>query len=598
MKILWSRAGRGGEDALLAGLLEKAALGEQCVWIVPEPYSHAAERLLAEKGGAPVCLTAEVLTFRRMCDNILSLGGGLASPVLDAGGRLLVMRRAAALAAGELKTLNVMAAKPGFLPGLIQTLDECKCYGITPQMLEQAGGDKLKDLALIFSMYEMLCEQSSRDPLDRVVLAWKKAKEIRFCKDAHIFISYFISFTPQERLLLKTLERNAASFTVLLKGELNEPGFEPLHITAKQLLRTNNNEQVTINNAETERNPALAHMERYWFERKPPLFQDNADGAVGLYSAPGEAAEVRLAAELTVGLARDEGMRWREIAIIASDYQAYAPLIESIFPIYGIPVFSDRMDEVADKPLLRCIRCAADCLRYGYRPGDVMGLLRCGLLPIPPSAADLFEDYLRRWNPRKGRFAGKADWTRPLGGWHGEPEEKDVEELAGINAVRRHITGALKHLSGGKTAKMCAQALLRTMEELRVPEGIAERAAALNKAGEAKSANECGQMWEIFLKGLEQCAAFLQDESMEIQEFCELCLLVLSGYSVGSIPASLDRVHAGDQGRYPRLPFKAVIYIGASDEKVPARPGGEGLLGTRRAGRRRVRDAARPARAD
>jgi ATP-dependent helicase/nuclease subunit B len=582
MKILWSRMGRGGRDALLNGLLEKAGLGERCVWIVPEPYSHAAERLLAERGGAPVCLTAEVLTFRRICDHILAAGGGLAVETLDAGGRLLVMRRAVRLAAGSLKMLNNTAAKPGFLPGLIKTLDECRSYSITPRELELAGGDKLKDLALIFSMYEMLCEGGALDPTDRVTLAQKKAAEIGYCRGVNLYISDFVSFTPQERLLIKTLADNASGASMLLCGDITEAAFEPVIATAKRF--SLNCEQVVIDAGEAGRHPALRHMERVWFEgARGSVYRAEGDNNIlsaapaELYSAPGEAAEVRFAAERIITLARDGGYRWREIALIASDFERYAPLIESIFPQYKIPVFSDRMDEMEGKPLLRCIRAAADCLRYAFRAEDVMKLLRTGLAAVSAGDADALDNYLRRWNMRGWRFSG-GDWTRPLSGWHGEPTEKDLAELTKINALRRMVARAVKTLGGGKTAAQCAEALKKAMEELGVPEGIEARARLLAEAGEEKLANECGQMWELFLKGIGQCAGFLQDEPMEAEEFCELCLLVLSGYNVGSIPASLDRLHAGDQGRFPRNPFKVVVYIGASEDMVPARPSGEGVF--------------------
>jgi ATP-dependent helicase/nuclease subunit B len=574
MKYLWSRAGRGGKDALLAELLAKTARGERCLWLVPEPYSHAAERTLAERGGAAVCLLAETVTFRRLCDRILAEGGGLAEPVLDAGGRLLLMRRALSLVAERLKSLNSFARKTGFLPSLIETLDECKRYGIAPADLERAGGEKLCDLSLIFSTYEMLCEGGAMDPHDRVTLAWEKARG--FSKGIHIFVSDFISFTPQERLLLKRLHDFAASFTVLFRGEPSEKGFAPLYKTAGQL--TTDNEQQTVNNGESGIHPALLHMEREWFERKPKPYAGNAEGAVEIYAASGESAETRFAAERVLRLVRDEGLRWREIGVVCSDLEVYLPLIESIFPQYDIPIFSDKMDEVADKPLPRCIRALSDCLRYGFRADDVMRLLRTGLLPLPLEETDLMENYLRRWNPRGSRFSGGSDWTRPLSGWHNEPTGAETAELERLNALRRHINRAAKILSSGKTARHCGDALRSALEELGVPQGIEVRTAALLEAGEGKLSAECGQMWEMFLKAAEQCVGILEDEPMGQEEFCELCLLVLSGYSVGSIPASLDRVHVGDQGRYPRLPVKALVYIGMSADRVPARPGAGGLL--------------------
>ncbi|MCL1807538.1 MAG: PD-(D/E)XK nuclease family protein [Oscillospiraceae bacterium] len=575
MNILWSRAGRGGDESLLTDLLNKSALGERCIWLVPEPYSHATERLLAERGGAPVCLTSEVLTFRRLCDRLLADGGGLAAPVLDAGGRLLQMRRAVRLVAGQLKTLNVLAHKPGFLPSLIQTLDECKSYGVTPQLLERAGAGKLNDLALIFSAYDMLCEEGSIDPRDRVTLAWEKARKTQLFKNAHIYVSHFVSFTPQERLLLKTMAERAASFAVLFCGEPGERGFTPLHTTARQL--TVDSGQLIVDNKEDGRGAALGYMEEHWFERVPPVFPGRLDGAVELYAASGEAAEVRFAAERIVRLVRDEGYRWRDMALIASDYEVYSPLIQSIFPLYRIPVFSDMMDDLAGKPLSRCIRAASDCVQYGYRTDDVMRLLRSGLLPVAAADADLTEHYLRRWNPRF-RFGGEKDFTRSPGGWQGDPSETEQEQLLRINTVRRRIAASLKPLRGGKTARQCAENLTLALESLGLPEGLQARFDLLNAAGEGKLANECGQMWELFIKAADQCAGVLGDEPMDCFEFCELCLLVLSGYSVGSIPASLDRVQSGDQSRFPRLPFPVVLYIGASEDRVPARPSGGGLL--------------------
>jgi ATP-dependent helicase/nuclease subunit B len=575
MEILWSRAGRGGPDALLAEILDKTAKNEPSYWIVPEPYSHATERLLAERGGASVCLYAEVLTFNRLSDRLLAAGGGLASPVLDEGGRLLVMRRAVRAVADRLKKLTASLQKPGFLPGLIQTLDECKCYGVSPNHLEQAGGDKLRDLALIFAAYDMLCEQGSMDPRDRMTLAREKAVRTRFSRGAHLFVSNFASFTPQERFLLKALERDAASFTLLFCGGLTLPGFAPLRDTAGQL--STGGAFRVIDTEEDGRNPALVHMEKFWFDRRPAPYGGGGE-SVELYSAPGEAAEVRFAAERILSLARNDGLRWRDFAVIASDYEAYAPLIESIFLQYGIPFFSDRMDDMAAKPLPRCIRALSDCARYGFRSGDVMGLLRSGLIPVKAADIDLLEQYLLRYSLRGYRFTGQAEWTRPLSGWHSQPTEKDQTDLETVNRLRRLVSDSLKPLAGGKTARQSADALIQALEALGVPQGLALRQSALAAAGELKLADECAQMWGLLEQSLVQCTGFLGGDPIDFYELCDLCLLVLSGYSVGAIPASLDRVHTGDQGRFARLPVPVVLYIGASADKVPAHPSPAGLL--------------------
>jgi ATP-dependent helicase/nuclease subunit B len=560
---------------LLAQLLETVSRGGDCVWLVPEPYSHATERLLAERGGASVCLRAEVLTFRRLVDRVLAAAGGLASPVLDAGGRLLMLRRAVGSVLESLTVLRAAAQKPAFLPELLKTFDECQCYNITPADLERAASEdepKLRDLALLFGAFER--QKERLDTRDRVTLAWERAKTLSAFPC--IFVSGFASFTPQERLLLTALAERAPAFTVLFHGALQGELFAPLRVTAKQLASRfpQNGKHVTVDEE------TVPNWERslQTLLRQPAAPDELAVArcplSVELYSAAGEAEEVRFAAERIVRLARDEGLRWRDIVVLASDYSAYAPLIESIFPQYGIPFFSDGMD--TPKPLPRCIRAVADCLTYGFRAADVTRLLRTGLLPTPPEDADLMEDYLRRWNPRGNRFSGGRDWTRSPEGY-GEPDERALAELVRLNLLRRQIASGVKMLRG-KTARQCAEGLYAALEALGVPAGMAAREKALSEAGEPKLANEVSQMWELFCRTLEQCVLVLGEAPTTPADFCELCLTVLSGYSVGSIPAALDRVHTGDQGRLARIPVPVVLYLGADSERVPARGGADGLL--------------------
>lgn len=568
--FLWSLSGEAGINELLSQLLETVSRGKDCVWLVPEPYSHATERQLAERGGAPVCLHAEVLTFSRLADRVLAAAGGFAHPVLDAGGRLLMLRRAIGAVSESLTVLRPIAQKPAFLTELLKTFNECKCYNITPDDLERAASEadaenKLRDLAILFREYEK--QKEPMDPRDRMTLAWERSKTLS--DFPCLFVSNFVSFTPQERLLLTSLAERAPSFTVLFHGALQGELFTPLRATAKQLAShfPQGVKQKALPN-QFERTPLLSV-----FSPMFPLLGDNCSLSIELYAAASEAEEVRFAAERIVRLARDEEMRWRDIVVLTSDYTAYGPLIESIFPQYGIPFFSDSMD--TPKPLPRCIRAVAECRAYRYRTDDVMRLLRTGLLPIPAEDADLMEDYLRRWNPR-GRFAGERDWTRSPEGYD-EPDEKALVELERLNALRRHIAAGVKKLSG-KTARQCAEGLYAALEALGVPAGMEMREKALSEAGEPKLSNEISQMWELFCHTLEQCVLVLGDTPMDSAEFCELCLTVLSGYSVGSIPASLDRVHTGDQGRFARIPVPVVLYLGADNERIPARGGSEGLL--------------------
>ena len=74
---------------MLRGAAESPAAGS--LVIVPEQYSHVMERRLCEMGGVSGSARCEVLTFSRLAHRVFQEWGGSARPVLDRGGRLLLM---------------------------------------------------------------------------------------------------------------------------------------------------------------------------------------------------------------------------------------------------------------------------------------------------------------------------------------------------------------------------------------------------------------------------------------------------------------------------------------------------------------------------
>ena len=83
-------------DALIGRICTRAAEGTQGqILIVPEQYSHAAERALCAAGGDTISRSAEVLSFTRLASRLLSVYGGVCEEYLDKGGRLLSVYLAA-----------------------------------------------------------------------------------------------------------------------------------------------------------------------------------------------------------------------------------------------------------------------------------------------------------------------------------------------------------------------------------------------------------------------------------------------------------------------------------------------------------------------
>lgn len=157
LRLIIGRAGTGKTAAVIKEIARSVALGQGGrILIVPEQYSHEAERELCAACGDRLSLYGEVLSFT-------GLPGGWRPPwaaappvILDKGGRLLCMALALNNVSARLRVYPSARAAAEQQSLLLGALDELKAACVTPEQLEQAAescpgalGDKLRDLALI-----------------------------------------------------------------------------------------------------------------------------------------------------------------------------------------------------------------------------------------------------------------------------------------------------------------------------------------------------------------------------------------------------------------------------------------------------------------
>ena len=102
LHILIGRAKSGKSDTLLRRI---AGLGDSVkqILLVSEHASHLAEVDLCRVCGPTASRHAEVLSFRRLADRVLSITGGSAEVTLDNGGKLLTLQQALTELTPELK---------------------------------------------------------------------------------------------------------------------------------------------------------------------------------------------------------------------------------------------------------------------------------------------------------------------------------------------------------------------------------------------------------------------------------------------------------------------------------------------------------------
>lgn len=596
LKLILGRSGVGKTTVICRRLCAAGQERPQLL-LVPEQSSHETERELCRAGGNGVSLYAEVLSFSRLCNRVFLEAGGLGDQELDGGGRLLLMYNAVKAVSSQLTVCQRSAGRPAFLQSLLATVDELKSCCVLPEQLSHAAedlegpeGEKLRDLGLICTAYDALTAQVALDPRDRLTRAAEKLKTCRWAEGKDVWLDGFTDFTPQQMLVLERLLDQAGQLTVALTCdhlEEDEDGtgiFSTARRTAAGLIALAKKRGI---GCEVEhlvppqdlRRPPLDFLEKNLFGHARPQ-PSVSQGALELFAAQSLRSEVEWTAARILRLVREEGLRFREIGVVARNFGAYSGLVESVFPRYGVPVFCSAMHDILEKPVLSLVTAALDTVAGGYLYEDVFRYLKTGLTGLEDSDRDLLENYVLKWDVRGGRWTQEMPWAMHPRGYGYPMEDRDRELLEKLDMLRRQVAAPLELLRKNpeKTGEGQAKALYSFMEQIGLPQRLAQRVAELNRRGEPALAQEYRQLWDILCGAMEQCAALLGGAPMEMEEFAGIFRLVLSQYDVGAIPVSLDRVTAGETTRQTNHRVKALFLLGADDASIPQVGGETGLL--------------------
>lgn len=586
LTLILGRGDTDREESLFRALTRPEEGGKRYL-IVPEQASHRFERRLCAEGGDTISTRAEVLSFTRLAGRVFATVGGAAEPTLDAGGRVLLLSAALKELSHSLTVYAKPSRDPGFLGRMLATIDELKSCSVTPEQLSQAGGgsEKLGDLALIYGAYDALTARIAADPRDRLTRLARVLGESGWAAGKEFYLTGFTDFTPQERQVLSALMEDGEKVTVSLlcdRVEEGDPLFDTARRTAHQLLalarRAGKEQEVLISTKRRFRNPELAHLEGQLFADRPTPWPEVPE-RVQLFRASDPRSEVEWAAAQLRRLARTEGIRFREMAVSARNFEPYQALIETIFPQYGLPVFTSAMSDILEKPVLAVVSAALDVIENGWEREDVLRYLKTGLTGLTADEVDRLENYAEVWDIRGSKWTRQAPWSWRVDGQFGAGDPRDPALLE-LDGLRRRLCAPLVAFqkSEARTGRDWAAALVALLEELDLPVRLSERSQALLEGGQSQKAEEYRQLWDILCAALDQCAVILEQTPMEREEFGRVLKLVLSQYDVGAIPVSLDRVTAGELPRLSGSEHRVLCLLGADDGQIPQVAPSAGLL--------------------
>jgi len=556
------------------------------ILMVPELISHDTERRLCSYAGDTASRFAEVLTFTRLAKRVSDAAGYGAPECLDAGGRLVAMASACRQLHSKLKAYAAVEAKPEFLMGMIEAVDEFKRCCISPadltaasQKTEGSFAQKLEELALILEAYDSVCARGKRDPRDLMNWILEELEVSTFAQDHSFFIDGFPDFTRQHTAVLSHLIIHSTSVVVSLTCDglhTSEPAFEKASATAVELLRLAKQAgvEVKVVSVDSGSRPVCTLLSK--------LFQGRIDSTCDIlktYRTESVYQECHHAAEQITQLVL-AGERYRDISVVCADMALYDNMLQMVFSRYGIPLYLSGTEDILDKTVITTVLSAIDAAVGGFEQSDVLRYLRSALSPLSLTECDRLENYAILWNITGNRW--DKTWENHPDGLGANWTDKNRAYLAELNQCRAHALTPLFHLGKSLNNAKCLgeiiDSLYAFLDEIRLADQLESFALQMEASGDLRTAQILSQLWEILLGALDQLRDTLGDTAWDPQTFTKLLKLLLSQYDVGSIPAVLDTVMAGPVSAMRCQQPKHLLILGAVEGSFPAYSGTTGIF--------------------
>ncbi|XID95386.1 helicase-exonuclease AddAB subunit AddB [Paenibacillaceae bacterium WGS1546] len=631
LRLVTGRSGSGKTTLILDEIRKKLKadpLGPPLVLLVPEQATFQAECAMAAAPGFKGFMRAQVLSFRRLAFRVMQETGGAAIVPIHENGKAMLIHKVLETKRESLRLFRGGKSESGLIARLNELLTELKRYGIGGEELERhaetagrtGGGkegallaDKLRDLSIISRDMERELDGHWLDGEDMLEWLVRGAGESSLLEGAEIWIDGFHGFTPNEYAVVEALLRKTVRVSVTLcVDRLYAPGerpdeldpFHPTALTSAQLQELARAAGIPIDPAVAlepdpvprfRGNPMLAFLERNWDNRKrweggdSLLRPEHPSCGLSLHEAANKRAETEAVARDMLRRAREDGRRWREMAVYVRKLDDYADLFAAVFGDYGIPYYLDGKASVAHHPFVEFVRSALECVAGGWRAEALFRCAKTDLLGTPDGRLsrdeiDLLENYAlaagidgwrwhspQAWQPlRKGDLEGEAD--EALG-------QAGMARLLGFrDALLKPLLALEKGMKAAATVRELCECVYAFLERTGAADVLESWEKEDGAAGNPRAMAMHRPLWDGVLALLDQLVELMGEQAADVPLFVGMVDSGLEELKLGAVPPSLDGVLVGTPERTRSGGVEVVYWLGANDGTMPMRIAENGLL--------------------
>lgn len=578
--------------------------------IVPEQFTMQTQKDLVSMHPNHGISNIDVLSFMRLAYRVFAEEGKMKRTILEDTGKSMLVRKVIAEKKDELVVFQNNVRKTGYVNEIKSLLSEFYQYNIKEQQMEamiEASEkkpilkQKLKDMQVIYKGFEEKLEEkyiTAEEILDVLADAVEGSSLL---EESVLALDGFTGFTPVQYKLLHKLFKRCKDIKVSVTIDPKEDKrfqqeeFQLFHSSRQmieRLYQIAKEEEMDIEEDylvegkvpyRFRSSPYLACLEEQIFRHSGADFSDYCKShqvtpegeAIALFAGKDMQGEVDYAVREIWRLLREEGYRYRDIAIVTGDMEGYSRLLEKAFVKTGFPYFVDYKKDILSNPLVELIRTLLEIFRKNFDYESVFRYLRCGLVDMDEEKVDKLENYVIALGI-KGKKRWQKLWTRTY--------RKDIEiDIEEINESRERIVKGLEQVGAvlGKrenTVKEYTVALHGYLVEHEIYRKIKTCEAAFSVQNMPLLAKEYSQVYEIVLGIFDKLVQILGDEKVTLSEYVDLLETGFVEAKVGLIPPGVDQIVIGDIERTRLKDIKALFFLGVNDGVVPKHGGKGGIL--------------------
>ena len=319
--------------------------------------------------------------------------------------------------------------------------------------------------------------------------------------------------------------------------------------------------------------PALSHIEQNIFRYPHEIYSAKQDD-IEILALEDADKEVEYVVRQIRKLVREDGLRYREIAVVTGDIANYGRIFEEKLTVNNIPYFIDNKKSVMDNPFVEMIRALFEIHIQNYSYESVFRYLRTGMTDYTNEDIDILENYVLAFGKK-----GIKQWGRE---WEAKDSFYREEMLEHVNELRKSIYSSIstftKQLKDNMSVLELSTVLYNFIAENKSFEKIKRYKEYFVENDMLTKAKEYEQVYKIVMDLLDKMVGLLGEEQVTIREYLEIFEAGIEDVKIGVIPMTIDQLVVGDIERTRLNDIKVLFFVGCNENVIPKSKSSGGII--------------------